>query len=73
VTNVDKRGKPMMQNLQVAIPNNSSAGGSSRGSINQRIRAFLNGEGHGSDVLHQLYGDVADEPVPERLRALLKP
>jgi hypothetical protein len=69
---VDKRGKPMMQNFQIAIRNNSSAAGSSRGSINRRIRAFLNGESHGTDVLGQLYGDVADEPVPESLRALIK-
>jgi len=47
--------------------------GGSRNSVDRRIRAFLNGESHGEDVLGALYGSVADEPVPERLRALLKP
>jgi hypothetical protein len=41
------------------------------GSIDSRIRAFLSGESHGEDVLGMLYGAVADEPIPERLRALL--
>jgi hypothetical protein len=44
-----------------------------RRAINCRIRAFLSGETHGADVLEALYGKVADEPVPERLRAILKP
>jgi anti-sigma factor NepR-like protein len=42
-------------------------------SVDRRIRAFINGESHGEDVLRALYGDVANEPVPERLRALLRP
>ena len=51
-------------------PHSTTAG--SHGSIDRRIRAFLNGESHGEDVLGALYGRVADEPVPERLRALLR-
>ncbi|HWB48154.1 MAG TPA: hypothetical protein VG651_03515 [Stellaceae bacterium] len=47
--------------------------GGARGSIDRRIRAFLNGESHGEDVLGALYGAPAAEPIPERLRALLKP
>ena len=43
-----------------------------RGPVDRRIRAFLSGETHGEDVLHALYGSVADEPIPERLRAILK-
>jgi hypothetical protein len=69
---VSKRGKPMMQNLQIATLDNGSAGGTSRNSVDRRIRAFLDGESHGTDVLGQLYGDVGNEPVPEKLRALLK-
>jgi hypothetical protein len=41
-------------------------------SVDRRIRAFLTGETSGEDVLRALYGDVANEPVPERLRALLR-
>jgi hypothetical protein len=66
---VDKPDRPMMTNLKIATPRTRSAG--SHCSIDRRIRAFLNGEGHGEDVLGALYGHVADEPVPERLRALL--
>jgi hypothetical protein len=42
------------------------------GSVDRRIRAFLAGDGHGEDVLGALYGGVADEPIPEQLRALLR-
>ena len=44
-----------------------------RGSISRRIRAFVSGASHGEDVLHALYGSIAAEPVPERLRTILKP
>ena len=62
----------MNTKLQTTIsrPHNGAAG--SHGSIDRRIRAFLNGESHGEDVLGALYGRVADEPIPERLRALLR-
>jgi len=62
----------MIPNLHIAPTRNRSAVARSHGSIDRRIRAFLNGESHGEDVLGALYGQVADEPVPERLRALLK-
>lgn len=42
-------------------------------SVDSRIRAFLAGDTDGEDLLHELYDHVLDEPVPERLRALLKP
>ena len=70
---VDKPDGPMMPNLQIAATASRSATGASNGSIDRRIRAFLNGESHGQDVLGALYGHIADEPIPERLRALLKP
>ena len=71
---VDKPGKAMMPNLQIAsaAPIPVAVVGSA-GSIDRRIRAFLDGESHGGDVLGALYGHVADEPVPARLRSLLKP
>ena len=40
-------------------------------SVEDRVRAFLDGETNGEDLLHSLYGHVADEPIPERMRALL--
>jgi hypothetical protein len=42
-------------------------------SVDGRIRAFLAGDTDGEDLLHELYDHVLDEPVPERLTALLKP
>ena len=41
-------------------------------SDDDRIRAFLAGETDGEDLLHAIYDHVLDEPVPDRLRALLK-
>lgn len=48
------------------------AGDEGHRSIDRRIRAFLNGESHGEDVLGALYGKATGEAVPERLRALLR-
>ena len=41
-------------------------------STDSRIRAFLAGDSNGEDVLSEIYDHVLDEPVPERLRAVLK-
>ena len=40
--------------------------------IDRDIRDFLTGKNAGEDLLHALYDHVLDEPVPERLSALLK-
>jgi hypothetical protein len=71
---VDKPDKAMMPNLQIAAtaPATAAIIGSA-GSIDRRIRAFLNGESHGEDVLDALYGYVANEPIPERIRIFLRP
>ena len=42
------------------------------GTIERRIRDFLDGKTHGEDVLNALYGAPMKEPVPERLRAVLR-
>jgi len=64
----------MMPDMQIsATPSRRITGGIHSGSFDRRIRAFLNGEGHGEDVLGALYGDVANEPIPQRLRVLLRP
>ena len=41
-------------------------------STDSRIRTFLDGESDGEDLLHAIYDHVLDEPVPERLRAILR-
>ena len=42
-------------------------------SVDSQIRAFLSGENDGEELLRAIYDHVLDEPVPERLKALLKP
>jgi hypothetical protein len=36
------------------------------------IERFLSGQSDGSVLLHALYGGAAEEPVPERLLAVLR-
>ena len=40
--------------------------------VDHQIRAFLQGDSDGRELLHGLYGDVADEPIPVRLMALFR-
>jgi hypothetical protein len=40
--------------------------------VDRDIRNFLDGKNDGEDLLHALYDHVLDEPVPERLKALLR-
>jgi hypothetical protein len=61
----------MNQNLAIKHQQ-TVAGHAGSSTTDRRIRAFLNGRSHGEDVLRALYGEVADEPVPDRLRALLR-
>jgi hypothetical protein len=62
---------PLTMNLAVKCSFVESA--SPPHSVDNRIRAFLAGDSHGEDLLHAIYDHVLDEPVPERLRVLLKP
>ena len=41
-------------------------------SVDRGIRDFLAGKSNGEDLLHALYDHVLDEPVPQRLRAVLQ-
>jgi hypothetical protein len=41
-------------------------------SIARAIDDFLAGKSSGEGLLHTLYNPVLDEPVPERLRAILR-
>ncbi len=41
-------------------------------SVGSEIQRFLDGKNDGHVLLNALYGDVADEPIPERLLALLR-
>jgi hypothetical protein len=41
-------------------------------SVVDRIADFLDGRTHGEDLLHELYDYVLEEPIPQRMRAVLK-
>ena len=41
-------------------------------SVADRIADFVGGRTHGEDLLHDLYDYVLEEPIPQRMRALLK-
>ena len=41
-------------------------------SVDRDIRDFVAGMTDGTDLLHAIYDHVLDEPVPQRLRAVLK-
>ena len=41
-------------------------------SVDREIARFLDGESNGHALLNALYGDVLDEPIPERLLATLR-
>jgi hypothetical protein len=40
--------------------------------VERDIRDFLSGKNDGENLFHTLYDHVLDEPVPERLKALLR-
>ncbi len=41
-------------------------------SVERNIRDFIAGRSDGEELLHALFDYVLDEPVPERLRVLLR-
>jgi hypothetical protein len=41
-------------------------------SVAERIAAFLDGRTYGEELLHELYDYVLEEPIPQRMRELLK-
>lgn len=46
---------------------------SARLSTDREIRDFLSAKTNGEELLRALYAHVLEEPVPERLLAVLKP
>jgi hypothetical protein len=40
--------------------------------VEEQVLAFLDGRTHGEGLLHGLYDYVLEEPVPERMQALLR-
>jgi hypothetical protein len=50
----------------------SEKAGSARGSVADRIGDFLDGRTYGEDLFHELYDHILAEPIPQRMRALLR-
>lgn len=50
----------------------SDEASSARPSVADRIADFLNGRTHGEDLFHELYDHVLAEPIPHRMRMLLR-
>lgn len=50
----------------------SGESGSARRSVSARITDFLDGRTNGEDLFHELYDHVLAEPIPERMRMLLR-
>lgn len=40
--------------------------------IDTQMRAFLAGKTDGKELLHALYDGILDEPIPQRMRNLLR-
>jgi hypothetical protein len=41
--------------------------------IDRQIRTFLGGDSDGGELLHGLYDDALDDPIPARLAVLVGP
>ena len=50
----------------------SNEAGSAEPSVADRIADFLDGRTHGEDLFHELYDHVLAEPIPHRMRMLLR-
>lgn len=59
--------------MQPAVKRRTAVARATMSSIDRDIRDFITGKSDGHDLLHALYDYVLDEPVPQRLRALLEP
>jgi hypothetical protein len=66
---VVKKTRPPMTQKSALCANHAAR---LNGSVDSYIRDFLAGESDGRNVLHALYGAVFDEPIPQRMRDLLK-
>ena len=74
-SNVTKENRPLQESplvMNLAVKCNYAESIIPVRSVDSQIRSFLNGENDGEAVLHAIYDHVLDEPVPERLKALLK-
>ena len=69
---MSSEGKPEFKAVSVSMPCNVPQSPSASRSVADRIADFVDGRTHGEDLLHELYDYVLEEPIPQRMRALLK-
>ena len=60
----------MIQEIEPLISPYLASRGNLIPSVEDQIRDFLDGKTHGESLLHALYDDILDEPVPDQMRGL---
>ena len=60
----------MIQEIEPLILPYLASGANLMPSVEDQIRDFLDGKTHGESLLHALYDDILDEPVPDQMRGL---
>jgi hypothetical protein len=62
----------MIQEIEPLISPYLASEGNLTPSVEDQIRDFLDGKTHGESLLHALYDDILDEPVPTQMRDLFR-
>jgi hypothetical protein len=73
VARVAKPARPALPSIRTELRAASRAPCARAAPVDLEIRAYLAGEGDGAALLHALYDHILDEPVPERLSAVVRP
>jgi hypothetical protein len=71
-TKADLRPREKDRAMPLAVKRRAVESRTAMSSIDRDIRDFVAGRSNGESLLHILYDRVLDEPVPQRLRALLE-
>jgi len=68
---MEDKGKPLSPSApDCGVPEPAFAP-DGMGRVERQILDFLDGRTHGEELLHTLHDHVLDEPIPERMLALL--
>ena len=69
---MSSEAKPEFRAISISTPRGVPQPPIITSSVADRIADFVDGRTHGEDLLHELYDYVLEEPIPQRMRALLK-
>ena len=64
--------EPKVENAAIPVFSGAGEARFTSRSVADRIADFLDGRTNGEDLFHELYDYVLAEPVPERMRAILR-